>query len=395
MGLVKQILEFYEALDDWCKVQPDVSNGIILGKAAFVLNTVSDLNSHLEERIEEIKKGIIRDPFYCNFWIKRCKYLNHRGGALEKFLTEHSDFPVSQLQTVVIIKEHTINYFNDFIWAIKEELETMNQQLDTIKELIMKLDPAVYGNYFRSCMKECEEMTVTTAYRIWVQNNQPLTIDKLKTKLTETIAKALIAGIMKHDTPPTRRELQQVDMEQVIQELPADYELPDDFKKRWAQFCRYTHWDGDILRFDYNKYGRYGCCHRDEFTEEERYAVYELDKTQLLIRQDMEKLLPEQAQKLSSSPVNAAAPDQQEELFHFIHPSLDDEEGWKIHNEVKRLVARQGIQEICQYLSQLSAEKMILLPKMPSVAYEELVRMGMPSDGGFNESTFRKYYLNK
>ena len=109
----------------------------------------------------------------------------------------------------------------------------------------------------------------------------------------------------------------------------------------------------------------------------------------------MEKLLPEQAQKLSSSPVNAAAPDQQEELFHFIHPSLDDEEGWKIHNEVKRLVARQGIQEICQYLSQLSAEKMILLPKMPSVAYEELVRMGMPSDGGFNESTFRKYYLNK
>ena len=395
MGLVKQILEFYEALDDWCKVQPDVSNGIILGKAAFVLNTVSDLNSHLEERIEEIKNGVIRDPFYCNFWIKRCQYLNHRGGALEKFLTEHSDFPVSQLQTVVIIKEHTINYFNDFIWAIKEELETMNQQLDTIKELIMKLDPAVYGNYFRSCMKECEEMTVTTAYRIWVQNNQPLTIDKLKTKLTETIAKALIAGIMKHDTPPTRRELQQVDMEQVIQELPADYELPDDFKKRWAQFCRYTHWDGDILRFDYNKYGRYGCCHRDEFTEEERYAVYELDKTQLLIRQDMEKLLPEQAQKLSSSPVNAAAPDQQEELFHFIHPSLDDEEGWKIHNEVKRLVARQGIQEICQYLSQLSAEKMILLPKMPSVAYEELVRMGMPSDGGFNESTFRKYYLNK
>ena len=395
MGLVKQILEFYEAVDDWCKLPPDVSNRFVLGKAAWVLNTVSDINSHLEERIEEIKKGVIRDPFYCNFWIKRCKYLNHRGGALEAFLAKHGDFPVSQLQSTLIIKGHTINYFNDFIWAIKEELETMNQQLDTIKELILKLDPAAYGNYFRNCMKECEEITVSTAYRIWTQNNQPLTIDKLKNKLTEAIAKALIAGIMRHDTQPNRKELQQVDLEQVIQELPADYELPDDFKKRWAQFCRYTHWDGDILRFDYNKYGRYGCCHRDEFTEEERYAVYELDKTQQLIRQDMEKLIPEQAQKLSSSPVNAAAPDQQEELFHFIHPSLDDEEGWKIHNEVKRLVARQGIQEICQYLSQLSAEKMILLPKMPSVAYEELVRMGMPSDGGFNENTFRKYYFNK
>ena len=395
MDLVKQILAFYEAVDDWCKVQPDESNGVILGKAAWVLNTVSDINSHLEERIEEIRNGVIRNPFYCNFWKKRCKYLNHRGGALEAFLTKHGDFPVSQLQTVIIIKGHTINYFNDFIWAIKEELEKLNQLLDTIRELIFNLDPAVYGNYFRNCMDKCEEMTVTTAYRIWAQNNQPLTIEKLKAKLTEAIAKALKAGIMSHDDPPARRELQQVDLDQVIQELPADYELPADFNKRWAQFCRYTHWDGDILRFDYNKYGRYGCCHRDEFTEEERYAIYELDKTQLLIRQDMEKLLPEQAQKVSKTSAKAAASDHQEEKFHFIHPEIEEEEAWRIHKVVKRLVAYHGIQEICEYLRQLSAEKRILLPKMPSVAYEELVRMGMPSDGGFNESTFRKYYLNK
>ena len=392
MGLVKQILEFYEAVDDWCKLPPDVSNRFVLGKAAWVLNTVCDLNSHLEERIEEIKNGVIRDPFYCNFWIKRCQYLNHRGGALEKFLTEHSDFPVSQLQTVVIIKEHTINYFNDFIWAIKEELETMNQQLDTIKELILKLDPAAYGNYFRNCMKECEEITVSTAYRIWTQNNQPLTIDKLKNKLTEAIAKALIAGIMRHDTQPNRKELQQVDLEQVIQELPADYELPDDFKKRWAQFCRYTHWDGDILRFDYNKYGRYGCCHRDEFTEEERYAIYELDKTQLLIRQDMEKLLPEQIQKAGKTSAKAATSDQEEELFHFIHPSLDDEEGWKIHNEVKRLVRRMSLPDIIKYLRKLESENIILLPTVSSVAYDELVRMGMPNTGGFSKEHFRKQY---
>ena len=391
MDLVKQILAFYEAVDDWCKVQPDESNGIILGKAAWVLNTVSDINSHLEERIEEIRNGVIRNPFYCNFWKKRCRYLNHRGGALEAFLTKHGDFPVSQLQTVIVIKGHTIDYFNDFIWAIKEELEKLNQLLDTVRELIFNLDPAVYGNYFRNCMDKCEEMTVTTAYRIWAQNNQPLTIEKLKAKLTEAIAKALKAGIMSHDDPPARRELQQVDLEQVIQELPADYELPDDFKKRWAQFCRYTHWDGDILRFDYNKYGRYGCCHRDEFTEEERYAVYELDKTQQLIRQDMEKLLPEQTQKLSPSSA-AATSDQEEELFHFIHPSLDDDEGWKIHNEVKRLVRRMSIPDIIKYLRILESENIILMPTVSSVAYDELVRMGMPNTGGFSKEHFRKQY---
>ena len=393
MGLVKQILEFYEAVDDWCKLQPDESNGVVLGKAAWVLNTVSDINSHLEERIEEIRNGVIRDPFYCNFWKKRCRYLNHRGGALEAFLTKHGDFPVSQLQTVIIIKGHTINYFNDFIWAIKEELEKLNQQLDTIKEYIIKLDPAAYGNYFRNCMDECEEMTVTTSYRIWVQNNLPLTIEKLRTKLTETIAKALIAGIMEHDTPPTRRELQQVDVEQVIQELPADYELPDDFKKRWAQFCRYTYWDGDILRFDYNKYGRYGCCHRDEFTEEERYAVYELDKTQLLIRQDMEKLLPEQTQKAGKTSAKAATSDQEEELFHFIHPEIEEDEARRIHKAIKRLVAHHGIQDICQYLKHQADTEKVLLPFNAEKIYNELVRMGMPDGEGYTLKTFRNCYM--
>jgi hypothetical protein len=393
MDLVKQILEFYEAVDDWCKLPPDVSNRFVLGKAAWVLNTVSDINSHLEERIEEIKNGVIRDPFYCNFWVKRCQYLNHRGGALEKFLTDHSDFPVSKLQTVVIIKEHAINYFNDFIWAIKEELETMNQQLDTIKELILKLDPAAYGNYFRNCMKECEEITVSTAYRIWTQNNQPLTIDKLKNKLTEAIAKALIAGIMRHDTQPNRKELQQVDLEQVIQELPADYELPDDFKKRWALFCRYTHWDGDILRFDYNKYGRYGCCHRDEFTEEERYAIYELDKTQLLIRQDMEKLLPEQAQKVSKTSAKAAASDHQEEKFHFIHPEIEEQEAYRIHNAMSRVVVNQKVTEICAYLKELKERRKVLLPETPNAVYKELIRMGMPIGEGYSEKRFSNCYL--
>ena len=393
MGLVKQILEFYEAVDDWCKLPPDVSNRFVLGKATWVLNTVSDINSHLEERIEEIKNGVIRDPFYCNFWVKRCHYLNHRGGELEAFLTEHGEFPVSQLQTVVIIKGHTINYFNDFIWAIKEELEKLNLLLDTVKELIVKVDPAAFGNFFRNCMKECEEMTVTTSYKIWVHNNQPLTIGKLKTKLIETIAKALIAGIMSHDDSPTRKDIQQVNLEQVIQELPADYGLPADFDKRWAQFCRYTSWDGDIVRFDYNAYGRYGSCHYDEFTEDERYAIYELDKTQRLIRLDMEKLMPEQAQKANKTSTKAAAPDQQEELFHFIHPEIEDEEAWRIHRAIKRLVTSQGIQEICQYLKQLADTKKVLLPINAEKIYKELVRLGMPDGEGYTIKTFRNSYM--
>ncbi len=80
------------------------------------------------------------------------------------------------------------------------------------------------------------------------------------------------------------------------------------------------------------------------------------------------------------------------ELFHFVHPELNDEEAWRVHDAVKRVVKLQGIQMICQYLSQLRGENKVLLPPNPSAAYTELVRMGMPNGEGFNETTFRKYY---
>lgn len=81
-----------------------------------------------------------------------------------------------------------------------------------------------------------------------------------------------------------------------------------------------------------------------------------------------------------------------EELFHFIHPEVDDSEEVKIHQAVKKLVKRFGVKEICDYLSQMANEKKILLPQKPNVAYDELVRMGMPSGEGFALKTFEKYY---
>lgn len=82
-----------------------------------------------------------------------------------------------------------------------------------------------------------------------------------------------------------------------------------------------------------------------------------------------------------------------EELFHFIHPNVgaDDEVG--VHNEVKRLVRRYGIQEICGYLSAMADQHKVLLPVSVQTAYDELVRMGMPSgEKGFDYKTFAKYY---
>jgi len=99
----------------------------------------------------------------------------------------------------------------------------------------------------------------------------------------------------------------------------------------------------------------------------------------------------EKAEQPNESPISNHQ-ERDEELCHFIHPSVDSQQEWQIHDEVKRLASRQGIQEICRHLQQMRKDQKVLLPQSPSTAYTELVRMGMPSGEGFNEKTFQKYY---
>ena len=88
----------------------------------------------------------------------------------------------------------------------------------------------------------------------------------------------------------------------------------------------------------------------------------------------------------------AAAPVEREELCFFIHPPVDADKAWQDHDAIRRLVARQGIQEICRYLLQLSGEQKVLLPQNAEKAYNELVRLGMPDGEGYSLKTFMKYY---
>ena len=102
------------------------------------------------------------------------------------------------------------------------------------------------------------------------------------------------------------------------------------------------------------------------------------------------------AKKLASHQVSGqVAPkngEPKEELFKFIHPAITGDEERNIHEQVKKLVNRQGIQEICKYLTKLESEEKIYLPQSADTAYKELVRMGMPNGDGFSIKTFMKYY---
>ena len=84
-----------------------------------------------------------------------------------------------------------------------------------------------------------------------------------------------------------------------------------------------------------------------------------------------------------------------EELFHFIHPEVEEEEAWRIHQAIKRTVANQKPPEICAYLNELKQKGKVMLPPSPSIMYNELVRLGMPTGKGFSEKYFSSCYSDR
>lgn len=93
-----------------------------------------------------------------------------------------------------------------------------------------------------------------------------------------------------------------------------------------------------------------------------------------------------------SKPIHQNAQERDEERFHFVHPELDDEEAWHIHDTMKRLVAYQKVPEICAYLKELKQKGKVMLPSVSAVMYKELVRLGMPTGDGYSEKHFSNSY---
>lgn len=94
----------------------------------------------------------------------------------------------------------------------------------------------------------------------------------------------------------------------------------------------------------------------------------------------------------TNKPIHQEAQDRNEERFHFVHPEVEDDEAWRIHDAVKRLVAHQRVPEICSYLKELKQKGKVMLPSISAIMYNELVRLGMPTGEGFSEKHFSNSY---
>ena len=216
-----------------------------------------------------------------------------------------------------------------------------------------------------------------------------LTIKEYRQYQAELTADILNLGIMDHDDTPRDDERAAVRLDLLTREMSHGKKLSDNFIDAAAKLRRYTYWEGDKFMVDYPLIKQYLYRIFDKLTNDQRIALYYYNVQMKQLHHDMDELAEQPASKAKAK--STATPRQDETLCLLIDPSVDDEE-LKIHNVIKRLVRRQGIQEICTYLYQLKNEKKVMLPQNAEKTYHELVRMGMPGGEGYSLKTFMKYY---
>lgn len=128
-------------------------------------------------------------------------------------------------------------------------------------------------------------------------------------------------------------------------------------------------------------------------TEENDKAVVTEENNEAEVTEENDKAEMAEETEVAEETFEAAGEASKKEIFRFVHPALEEEDGWKVHREVERLVKRFDVQEICMRLNQLKKEGKVLLPQNTKNAHEELKRMGMPTEkAGFEYKTFCKYY---
>ena len=277
---------------------------------------------------------------------------------------------------------------------LREKMAKLVEMLRALQMKILQVDTDYAEKFFKRMTARLAKSAHNLDYELWRVRHKHPTMKELERQQVQLTANMLINGILAYDEMPTGDEIAEVKLELVKRGIKHGQQLPDNFEVECAKLRRYSYWEGEhLFMINYQLIYTYLFSHCfEKFTQKQRISLFEYDMQLRMIHEDMLALRPEMK---DSEKQTTHTETSDEELFKFIHPKIDDEEGLSIHEEVKRLVKRHGVQMICEYLQQMARENKILLPPNPSIVYAELVRLGMPTGEGFSEKYFRNHYLSK
>ena len=108
---------------------------------------------------------------------------------------------------------------------------------------------------------------------------------KKKEKLDENMVRQFHKKLYEY-RPITEEKLREILM---TKDMPCDFELTDQFKRRYAKFRMFAEKRGAMLVFNYVDYGQYVVNNRKKFDEKQFQAIFNLDVELSLIHKEMMK----------------------------------------------------------------------------------------------------------
>ena len=255
---------------------------------------VVNLNDCLKSYLDDLGKGQCKEVLGIDYQKMTSKDYWLRGGSLKKQLSIPGQTLLKDFQNDFIFKE--LLTVDDIFDKLEEAVNELVNLLKDAKKKTMNAPQGLFANFYHQ-QSELNSEPVATGYEEWKMNVGCLTFERLKEKQTLTVADFLKNDILRFAPPPTHREISLVKLDLVKMFLPCDYQLPDDFVSQCAVFRRFISWQGDVLKLDYEVYGKYMFLYSHQLSDDEILELYRLDRTLMMIHEDIGRLKQEGREK--------------------------------------------------------------------------------------------------
>lgn len=172
---------------------------------------------------------------------------------------------------------------------LKRQIAQFNSLLAEAENAKVHCNPIVFKEYFMRKKKEKLDENMVRQFHKKLYEYRPITEEKLREMQWEAVIKALNTGIFDFARKPSIQAVEEVSSELMTKDMPCDFELTDQFKRRYAKFRQFAEKRGTMLLFNYVNYGQYIVNNRKKFDEKQFQAIFNLDVELSLIHKEMMK----------------------------------------------------------------------------------------------------------
>lgn len=270
--------------------QPGAALTAGIAATSYSLTGLSSFISDLNYIVSNHKEN---PTHHSKTWVMCVSSLNWIMGLVNKHLPIYIN-DLKQGKSIEAFEISSGQYRSEDFWGLFDKVcedlrdEPIYQYLKdngkTLKALLAEAeitmnngDPAIFEKFFFYKKQNFREFKVKRKFNEWLNECHTPSILKLKEMRAQAIADALNSGIFDLSATPSQREMDDVILDPIIQLLPYNFELTEEFKVAFAKFKRFVKMEGSILKFNYKSYGKYVLTHFYDFDVAQIGAIFNLD----------------------------------------------------------------------------------------------------------------------